>query len=123
MKTQLAALTVGLLASCASTSYEAQEQGIGLEPSDPVNYTLTERVSGEGSAFALSPMFAISIPGMPAPPSTAARARNQAIGNAVWGNDNADFVLTPKAKIDVMNFFIFETASAEIEGQGAIIKR
>jgi hypothetical protein len=113
-----------LAASCASTNYEAQEEPISFDESRPINYMLTERVHGEGSAFALSPMLALpTLPGAKAPLGTGGRARNQAIGNAVWGNDNVDVVLAPKAKIKVMNFLLFETASAEVEGQGALISR
>lgn len=127
MKITIIALIAALSASCASTSYEAQEESISFQESRPVNYTLTERVSGEGSAFAWSPALNIAallpLPGASKSLGVGGKARNQAIGNAVWDNNNVDVVLTPKAKIQVWNFFIFERATAEIQGQGALVQR
>lgn len=127
MKISMIALIAALSASCASTNYEAQEESISFEESRPVNYTLTERVSGEGSAFAWSPALNIAnlipIPGATRSIGVGGRARNQAIGNAVWDNNNVDVVLTPKAKITTWNFFLFERATAEIQGQGALVQR
>lgn len=106
---------VTLLASCRSTSHSGQIGDIGTPELSPSQYHIVGNVQGKGSSFGLSPgLVGVLFAGQ----STIARAKDTAVGEAIYDNDAIDMVIAPKSKVDYFNFFIFDLATVRIKGKG-----
>ena len=106
---------VTLLASCRSTSHSGQIGDVGAPGLSAAQYRIAGNVQGEGSSFGLSPgILGVLLAG----PSTIARAKDDAVGEAIYNNDDIDMVIAPKTKVDYVNLFIFDLATVTIKGKG-----
>ena len=104
------------LSGCISTTQQAQMEGIATGNTDLRYPTqLKGRMTGSGSAFMLSPGFAALSGG----DTSAQKAYQSAVGNALWDKDDVDALIGTKSKIETTSFLgIFEVSRAQIKGIG-----
>ena len=119
MKKLLVVIGLTALATgCASTSTNAIMGGAPPATTE-ANWTLVGPVNGKGSAMTVSPGIGRMFGAM----STIEKAKEDAVGAAIFNNDQVDMLVAPKTKISYMSFLgLFDTASAEVKGQGVKLR-
>lgn len=115
----LAAAGVAMIAStgCTITARQGQIESVGAPGLTPPTYKIVGNVSASAKAFTLSPVIANHLN-----QSALDRAKIDAVGQAIYNNDEIDLVIAPKTEATVTSFLgLFEMASVTIKGKGVAL--
>jgi len=102
---------------CTYHTRSAQVEDVGAPALTAPTYKIVGNVTATGSASAISPSVTAALSGV----TVQEQAKINAVGAAIYDNDEVDMIIAPKIDVEGMDLGVFAQAKVTIKGKGVAL--